>query len=399
MQSVTRESFSQLATAARNLCAGRRAKMKAKLIKPSLLVLLFLLVYTTAKLSTANYNPTAFLYLGRTFLEKDPQSPITKFVLANYGVPPNEVGYDGQMYYYIALDPLNAWRNLDTPARYDRILFPLAAKIVALDDPFLLPYSMIIVNILSIVVGTEIISKMLKSKGLNPWFSLVYGLYIGQLFVISRDCIEAFSYMFVLLGIYSFENRRKTTESALLFTLALFAKETAILFIAGYLIVVLFRKSLGLWSKLKFLFITIVPYGLFQLVLFGFFGLVPILTVGEPTSTKWIPFYGIFAANHAMPEVVNICFLIMIPSVVSLGIFVSQFLKKNREGFLFSLFFNVLFMMFLPTPSYWNIQDYSRISIGLVASFLTCSIYSEKRTMLLFSLIWILPFVTYFTYG
>lgn len=371
------------------------------LTRPSFVVLLFLLAYTFAKLSTANYNPAAFLYIGRTFLDKAPQSPITNYVKANLWkeIPHNEVGYDGQMYYYIALDPLNAWRNLDTSARYDRILFPLTAKIVALDSPFLIPYSMIIINILSIVVGTEIIARMLRSKGLNPWFSLVYGLYIGQLFVISRDCIEAFSYMFVLLGIYAFETRHRTDESALFFTLALFAKETAVLFVAGYIISILFRKALTLGSKLKFLIVTTVPYSLFQMILYSFFGFIPILTVGGPTSAKWIPFYGVFEANHGLPELLNISFLIIIPSIISLAIFVTQILKNNREGFLYSLFFNVLFMMFLPTPSYWNVQDYARISIGLVASYLVCSIFSGKKTMLLISLCWILPFATYFAYG
>jgi hypothetical protein len=397
MDSASKASFTHLADAKRNLC--RIKKIKMILTRPSFIVLLFLLAYTAAKLSTANYNPAAFLYIGRTFLDRAPQSPITNYVIANLGIPPNEVGYDGQMYYYIALDPLNAWRNLDTSARYDRILFPLTAKIVALDIPFLIPYSMIIINILSIVVGTEIIARMLKSKGLNPWFSLVYGLYIGQLFVISRDCIEAFSYMFVLLGIYAFETRRRTNESALFFALALFAKETAVLFVAGYIISILFRKALTLGSKLKFLIITTVPYGLFQMILYSFFGFIPILTVGGPTSTKWIPFYGVFEANHGLPELLNISFLIIIPSIISLAIFVTQILKNNREGFLYSLFFNVLFMMFLPTPSYWNVQDYARISIGLVASYLACSIFSGKKTMLLISLCWILPFTTYFTHG
>jgi len=374
-------------------------KIKTILARPSFIVLIFLLLYTTAKLSTTNYNAASFLYIGKTFLEKDPQSPITNYIITHMGLPPNEVGYDGQMYYYIALDPLNAWRNLDTSARYDRILFPMASRIIALNNLSLIPYSMIVINILSIVIGTETLSRMLRSKGLNPWFSLVYGLYIGQLFVVSRDCIEAFCYMFVLLGIYSFENRHKTTESALFFALALFAKETAILFIAGYIISLLFRKAVAFKSKLKFLIITTVPYGVFQIILWSTFGFIPILTVGTPTSTKWIPFYGVFAANHGLPELLNISFLIMIPSILSLAIFATQILKANNEGLLYSLLLNALFLMLLPTPSYWNIQDYSRISIGLVAAFLTYCTQGDKKTMLLFSLCWILPFTTYFTYG
>lgn len=397
MRSANKARFTFLAITKRSL--GKNKKISTILIRPSFIVLLFLLLYTIAELSSNSYNPATFLYIGRTFLEKDPQSPITKYVIANMGIPLNEVGYDGQMYYYIALDPFNAWRNLDTSARYDRILFPMATKIFSLNNAFLIPYSMIIINILSIAVGTEIVSRMLRSRGLCPWFSLVYGLYIGQLFVVSRDCIEAFSYMFVLLGIYAFENKRKTTESAFLLALALFAKETAILFVAGYIVSILLRKTLAAGSKLKFLIITTVPYGLFQMILYGFFGFIPILTVGSPTSTKWIPFYGIFEANHGFAELVNISFMIIIPSIVALAVFATQILKMNHEGLLYSLLLNVLFMMLLPAPSYWNLQDYSRISIGLVAAFLTYSIYSDKRTMLLFSLCWILPFTTYFTYG
>lgn len=376
----------------------KNLKNTSVFLRPSFIILLFCLAYTLANLSMSNYNPTSFLYLGKTFLEKDPQSPITQYVIETMGLPSNEVGYDGQMYYYIALDPFNAWRNLDTYGRYERILFPLTVKVAALGNSFLIPYTMIAVNVLSVVIGTEIIARMLKSKGVSPWFSLVYGLYIGHLFVISRDCIETFSYMFVLLAIYVSEEKQKPIMSAFLFALALFAKETAILFVAGYAFGMIFKK-LALKEKMKFLMITIIPYALFQIALYNFFGFIPLSTVGSPTSTKWIPFYGAFEASSGSPELLNISFLIIIPSVISCLIFVAHILQKEFNCLLFSLIFNALFMMFLPTPSYWNLQDYTRISIGLVTAFLTYAIYSNRRKMLTYSLTWILPFTTYFTFG
>lgn len=377
---------------------AKKLKNATIFLRPSFIVLLFYLSYTTANLSMNNYDPTTFLYVGKTFLEKDPQSPITRYVIETMGLPPNEVGYDGQMYYYIALDPFNAWRNLDTYGRYERILFPLTVKAVALDNSFLIPYTMIAVNILSVVIGTEVITKMLKSKRINPWFSLVYGLYIGHVFVISRDCLETFSYMFVLLAIYVFEEKKEPVISAFFFVLALFAKETAILFVVGYAFGMIFKK-VSLKDKIKFLMITIVPYALFQMTLYNLFGFIPLITVGSPTFTRWVPFYGVFEASSGGPEFLNIAFLIIIPSIISCLIFIAHFLKKEFNGTLFSLILNVLFMMFLPTPSYWNLQDYSRISIGLVTAFLAYAICNTEKRILAYSLTWILPFSTYFTYA
>lgn len=376
-------------------------KIYGNVLHPSLVVCIFYTAYTLSKLSLHNFNPSAFLYLGRIFLEKDMESPITKFVIQNMGVPPHEVGYDGQVYYYMALDPFNAWRNLDTCGRYQRILYPLTVKAITLGNPHLIPGTMIVVNILSIVVGVEILARMLKSKGFNPWFSLVYGLYIGHIFVIARDCVESFSYMLVLLAIYFLEEKRRPLTSTFLFALALFAKETALMFVVGYILgeIVFKGKRLSLKEKASFFSITLIPYAMFQLFLYKVFGFLPIITVGSPTTTKWIPFNGALEAGHAIPELLNMTFLIFIPSTVACLNSIIAFYRKVFNSTMFAFLLNALFMMFLPTPSYWNLQDYSRISIGLVAAFLIYAIYNNKRRMLVYSLTWIMPFSTYFTYG
>jgi len=377
----------------------KRLKAFSCLLRPSSFVLLFYVLFVVGKLSVVNYNPTAFIFIGRFFIERDPSSPISRFVLGTMGLPSSEFGYDGQIYYYMALDPLSAWRNLDTNGRYARILFSLAVKVFSLGNPFLIPAVMIAVNIVSIVVGTELVSKMLCRRGKNRWFSLVYGLYIGHLFVVARDCIESFSYMFVLLGIYVIEDKQRLLPSASLFSLALFAKETAILFVGGYLLDLILRRSLSFKNKLLFFVISVVPYALYQFYLYALFGFIPILTVGNPLTSKLIPYSGVFASSRSLPELLNIAFMIFLPSIVGLLYFGKDLLHRIHTGLAFGLFFNILFMMFLPTPSYWSIQDYSRISIGLATAFLVYSIHSQDQHILKYSLTLILPMTTYFTYG
>jgi hypothetical protein len=115
-------------------------------------------------------------------------------------------GYDGQAYYFIALDPVNPRYYEDNPVdRYAKILYPMTARLLAFGRPGLIPYTLVLVNWLALAFGTLAIAAWLKSKGISPWFAVSYGLYFGLFIAFARDCVEPMAYAWVALAIYLFE--------------------------------------------------------------------------------------------------------------------------------------------------------------------------------------------------
>src|SRR2546430_5783840 len=115
-------------------------------------------------------------------------------------------GYDGQFFYYLALDPVNARYYMDASTyRYTRILYPLVARALALGRPDLIPVTLFLVNWLALAGGTLAVATWLKRRGLSPWFALLYGFYPGLQFALARDLSEVMAYSLVALAILVFD--------------------------------------------------------------------------------------------------------------------------------------------------------------------------------------------------
>ena len=91
-----------------------------KAIRPWMIVGLVAAIYGGIILFTHALDPLAFATLGTRFSQH---------------VPSGTEGYDGQFAYQIAVKPTGAAPFLDVPAyRYQRILYPLLARLLALGD-------------------------------------------------------------------------------------------------------------------------------------------------------------------------------------------------------------------------------------------------------------------------
>jgi len=366
-----------------------KKKSKKFHIRPSIIMALFYIFYVIGQLSTLNYDPKSFIFIGTQWLNNDPRG---------------NIGYDGQFFYYIAKYLFNTpLHMIDIPSyRFQRILYPLLIRIFSLGQVNLIPWVMIFINIGAIVIGTEVLDRLLRLKGLNPWYSLVYGLFIGQLWSVRRDLSEPLACMFVLLAVYSYA-RKAPLRSAILFSLALFSKETTILFVAGYIAYFLMHRKFK--SGISFAILTLVPFALYQLFLRDLFGKFGIIGVGMYNPTI-LPFYGIYQnvvkTTHPiqLPELLNMIFLIIIPSILSWGIAIVNLLKKRKvKPEILYLLLNTFYLTFLPTFSYVEIMAYARLAMQLVSAFILFSIMTKNQRLLNFSLLWILPLTTYYTYG
>src|SRR5437588_2229708 len=92
----------------------------------------------------AGHEVRDFIKVGHRFVESSRASSIIR-IDPNYTYPPNHdqaargLGFDGQFSYYIALDPSKAHHyingNDDAAYRYQRILYPILARFIVLEQP------------------------------------------------------------------------------------------------------------------------------------------------------------------------------------------------------------------------------------------------------------------------
>ena len=356
-------------------------------IRPSVLVAIFYSLYVLGQLSIQKYDPKSFIFIGTYFQNNDPHGSI---------------GYDGQFYYYIAQHLFNTpLYMLDIPSlRSQRILYPLLIRIFSLGQVNLMPWVMIFLNVGAIIVGTEVLDRLLRHYGFNPWYSLVYGLFIGQLWSVRRDLTEPLVYMFVLLAVYSYA-RKSPFLSIIFFNLALFSKETSMFFLASYIGNLLIHRKVK--SGITFAILSLVPYALFQLFLMLIFGNSGFMR-SSSLSFQIIPFSGLYsnivrAYRILLPELLNIVLMIIIPASLSFILAFRKLFKKEFNPAVFHLLLNALFIIFLYKYSFTDIINYGRHTTTLITSFIVFGVTTQNRQLLNFSLLWILPFITYFTYG
>ena len=139
-------------------------------------------------------DPMEFVLQGPCYTQHDIKAP---------------VGYDGQFAYAIAVNPLGAAPLLDHPAyRYQRILYPMLARAMALGQPGLVPWTLIALNILALALGTELLGRHLLRRGLGPWYGLLFVLWVGQWFSLRFDLQEPLSLTLALAALALLDRNR-----------------------------------------------------------------------------------------------------------------------------------------------------------------------------------------------
>lgn len=143
-------------------------------------------------------------------------------------VCPRSAGYDGQFFYYIAVNPfgdLDEYRHFDNPAwRYQRIGYPLLAWLFSFGNRSAVPYALLLINLLSILVSTYLIALLLKEQKLDPRYAALYAVSGALLYPLLRDLAEITSAAF-LIGGFLFYARRRFVISGLLFGYAMLCRE------------------------------------------------------------------------------------------------------------------------------------------------------------------------------
>ncbi len=349
------------------------------------------LIYMVAVVVAHGGDPLALAMLGTRFSEGDPHGT---------------EGYDGQFAYYIARDPLHGWQQCDVPAyRYQRILYPVLARLLALGRPELLPYTLALINVVALAAGTWCMEQILIGQRMSRWYALTYGLYAGQLMAARLDLNEPLSYGLVVAALLvtgqgKVRFRDPTCSWRLgvaLLALATLAKETALVFVAGYLLALLARRQ---WGRLAGLALGVgAPFLAWQGVLWAWLGR-PGLGSGGAGDTGWeiLPFRGLWSVGQIDLRVLGLLALVMvplavIPTLLSLWAAGRDLWKGRWHPFTAMLLTNALVMLFLPQSTYREPLAMLRLTTGLVVAAILYGAQNRSSRTLNYTLLWLASLV------
>jgi hypothetical protein len=348
------------------------------LARPWVVVLAVTLLYLGVILARNNGDPLAFAVVGSRF---------------GAGDPAGSEGYDGQFAYFIALDPRGASERLDVPSyRYQRILYPMLARWLALGRPDLLPWTLVLLNLVALVTGTALVEQLLHHYGVGRWYALVYGLYAGQLMSVRLDLNEPLSYGLVIAAIWAME-RKRPGWSATLFALAALAKETALIFAAAYGAYLLLTA--GWRPALRFGIVAAGPHACWQLVLWRWLGGVGAGSGGAmATAFEIIPFMGLWRIGAVswtalLVYAVILGPLIVLPTVWALWRTGREILQRRWHPVSLALFANAAVLLFLPHSTWREFLAMLRLSGGLVAAVVLYAALRRDRRALKYSWGWL----------
>ena len=323
--------------------------------------------------------------------------PIKLFELGtrfSQGIEGGSPGYDGQFSYYIAssLDLKEVEPKLDVPAyRYQRILFPLSARVMSIGIADWLPWSLVIVGLLAHWSGTWAVAQFLVDQALNPWYALSYGLWVGLVAPIGLGLGEPLAYGLAAGG-WLLRARGRVIWSALLFGLALFAKETTIVFLAAAILAELTQRRrarvLGAYFASVALFIG------WQACLWRTFGSPGLGSGGDmATPFEWIPFMGLFRIGSVDMRALGLFLMIFLPSIVlptiwAVIVSARSILRGMLSAEAWSLLGNGIAVMILPFSTFREPLGLVRFASGLILAVLLFSASNKLMRPLRYSLFW-----------
>jgi hypothetical protein len=344
-----------------------------------------------------------FLHIGRQFLAKGGNaSAVIRYDPSYHGYPADGIGYDGQFYYFFAVDPAHAAAYMDEPAyRLSRPLYPMLARALALGQPELVPWVMLLINWLAIVGTALALGDILRRRGLSPWLTLIYLAFPGTLAALHADVTEPLAYALVALGLWLWDRgeRRAWLWAGVAFALAVLTRETAAAFPLALAIGAAIGGGLAArehgaprvmeaaWRPALWLAGVMAPY-----LAWKGFVLIWIGSQGVPSELvpTLVPFQGLAALWPWAPSLWASALFIGIPGALLLGLAVWGLWRRPEAPELWALALQCLFFCVLLRASSWYMISAFRLSTGSLVALLWAApllVSLAKRSRLWMALI------------
>jgi hypothetical protein len=318
----------------------------------------------------------AVVYLGGVFLSAGGDPLVFAYLGTRYGVPDpaGTEGYDGQFNYYIAVnpDPHSVGPHLDVPAyRYQHILYPLLARILALGAPCAIPWTLVGINLFCFSAFVFLAGELVAQRGGSRWAAVLIGLWVGLMGSIRLDLAEPLALLLVALALWIAgpDLERRIIPATFLLALAVLAKETVLPFLAGWIAWLIFRRR---FRKAACLALAVVPFAILQLWLWRIFGAPGLGSGGAgATSFEFIPFAGLFRITEVSLRAfaaLSIVYLpgLLLPAVYGLIAPLIDFVKKRAGPEAWLLWMNALMIAFAPFSTFREPLGVMRLACGLI---------------------------------
>ena len=325
-----------------------------------------------------DYNFSGFACIGDRFSAPALISPRTIII-------PQSRGYDGQFFFYAAHDPLirnEAWRFMDVPAyRYQRILYPWLAALLALGHPGCIPYTLVLVNLGLILMGSFFLARLLQREGMSPWYAGIYGLFSGFILCLLRDLSGPVAMGFLAGGLYYFYTRRFYLGGAFL-AAALLAREVVMVVPVVFLLFALLNRRTG--RRIGAIILSFCPLFLWSGYVFYRFRDLPWRggegNFGSPLSG--IISYGeslLSAPGRWSEKMYLVIFLVV--CCLSLFLAIREVLRSKDEVSILFLVY-ALFPFFMTTSIWIEPWSYGRVLLPGAVLLLVNFIRSHDRLYL-----------------
>jgi len=344
--------------------SGRIAAIQRSwLRRPAVIVAVFYTAIVIALLATHEWDARFFATLGPQWQRHDP------------GLSKRA---DGSIYYAFATDPRGAAEQYPR-ARTARVLYPMAARVLALGSSELVPWTLVLVNVLAIVLGTEVLHRLLERRHLPSWAALAYGGWVGLGLALLHDTGEPISYLCALLGIAWLERSRPALACAA-FVAALLGRETTILLIAPYLLTGPDHGAFRWWLPT-----VVVLAGI------GWGAYLALAGVGPWVGfTLWrLPLSG-FLRTRLVDLPITLLYIV-IPALVLAAGAGWALRRRAADPALWGLMLNALSIFLMPGGSAAFLWHSARLSTGLVTAALLAAhlATSAPRSWRILAVLWV----------
>lgn len=347
---------------------------------PTLIVFLVLLGFVIFRLSSKDWDPAQIAELGTMYQNGDPEGT---------------EGYDGQFAYYIAQNPNPevVSSQLDAPAyRYQRILYPILARIMGFGNPDWIPWTLILINFTSHIAATFLLSRYLVGKQFPTRYALIYGLWVGIVIGVGTDLYEPLCYAFLVTALV-FRDKGELGWSNLFLFFALFTKETAIPFWVACWVTDITQR--GSRSEIFKGLLPGLIYAGWQVWLYTQFGSFGLASGGAmATSFEFLPYGGFIRIISAGINVFLLFVILFVPTIILPNLWgtISSARTLLQKDFHFQnwiLFFNTLFITFLPFSTFREPLGLVRVASGLITALIFYSVHRHLRRPLNYAMFWI----------
>lgn len=243
----------------------------------------------------------------------------------------NGNGYDGQFYYRLALNPAHLSGEehgvrLDSPFRVQRIGYPIVVWIVSGGQPPLVPWALLVVNMLGFGVIGLLGGLLARDAGRHPLWGLVPAGFWGLLFPLGHDLTEITEYAWLLGGLLALR-RGRPLAATMAFTAAVLTRETAVVTVAAVGIVrlvTLLRRRVRVGRADIAWAVPLGAFGAWQLICLAAVGVLPLTNgtgyiLGQPFVGLWRAVPGWIQALPSLPGWLRIAQFVAVCLVVLLA--------------------------------------------------------------------------------